>query len=66
MRLMCNGIVMEDDRVISSYGITNGTVMHFVPRLRGGVRTRRTAYVDLIPFLMNDTYYDEDYDEDSD
>ena len=30
MRLICNGIIIEEDRVISSYGITNGTVIHLV------------------------------------
>ena len=66
MRLVCNGIVIEDERVISSYGITNGTIMHLVPRLRGGARTRRTGYVEPIPYLMTDTSSDEDSDEDSD
>ena len=62
MRLICNGIIMEDDILICSYGITNGTVMHLIPRLRGGARTRRTAYVDPIPFLMNVSSSDEDCD----
>ena len=64
MRLICNGIVIEEDRVISSYGITNGTVMHLVRLLRCGARTRRTAYA--IPYLMNDTSSDEDSYENSD
>ena len=64
MRLFCNGSVIEDDRVISSYGITNGTVMHLVPGLRDGDRIRRTAYA--IPYLMTDTSSDEISDEDSD
>ena len=55
IRLICNGIVIEDDRVISSYGITNGTVMYLVPLLRGGARTRRIRYVDLVPYLMTST-----------
>ena len=70
MRLVCNGIVIEDDRVISSYCITNGIIMHLVHRLRGGARTRRTGYIELIPYLMtvtsSDEYSDEDSDEDSD
>ena len=64
MRVICNSIVIEDGRVISSYGITNGTIIHLVPRLRGGARTRRTTYA--IPHLMTDTSSDEDSDEDSD
>ena len=63
MRLICNDIVLEDDRVISSYGITDGTVMHLVRYLRGGARTRRTARA--IPYLMTETSSDEDSDEDS-
>ena len=66
MRLICNGIVIDYDRVISSYGITNGSVMYLVPLLRGGARTRKTVYVDPIPYLMTDTSSDEDYGEDSD
>ena len=49
MRLICNGIIIENDRVISSYGITNSIIMHLVRLLRGGTRIRRTAYVDPIP-----------------
>ena len=64
MRLICNGIVIEEDRVISSYVITNGIVMHLVLRLRGGARTIRTAYV--IPYLMTDTSSGKYSDEDSD
>ena len=64
IHLICNGIVIEDDRVISSYCITNGTIMHLVPRLRG-----KTGYIELIPYLMtvtsSDEYSDEDSDEDS-
>ena len=66
MRLVCNGVVIEDDRVISSYCITNGTIMHLVPRLRDGARTRRTGYIELIPYLMTVTSSDEYSDEDSD
>ena len=63
IRLICNGIVLEDDRVISSYDITDGTVMHLVRRLRGGARTRRTTRA--IPYLSTETSSDEDSDEDS-
>ena len=66
MCLICNGIVIDDDRVISSYGITNWTVIYLVLLLRGGARTRRTVYVDPIPYLMTDTSSDEDSGEDSD
>ena len=66
MRLVCNGIVIEDDRVISSYGITNGTIMHLVSRLHGGARTRRTGYVEPIPYLMTDTSSGGDSYENSD
>ena len=34
IRLICNNIVIEDDRLISSYGITNGTVIHLVFPMR--------------------------------
>ena len=63
IRLICHDIVLEDDRVISSYDITDGTVMHLVRRLRGGARTRRTARA--IPYLSTETSSDEDSDEDS-
>ena len=68
MRLICNGTIMEDDRLISSYGVINGTVMYLDPRLRDGARTRRTAYVDTISFLMNHFSFDsfEPFDGDSD
>ena len=29
--------------------------MYLVPLLRGGARTRRTRYVDLVPYLMTST-----------
>ena len=66
IHLSCNGIVIKDDRVISSYGIINGNVMHIVPLLCGGARTRITEYVDLIPYLMTNTSSNEDSDEDFD
>ena len=64
IRLICHRVVLEDDRVISSYDIIDGTRMHMIRRNRGGARTRRTAYA--IPYLMTDTSSDEDSDEDFD
>ena len=63
IHLICNSTVLEDDRAISSYDITDGTVMHLVRRLRGGARTRRTARA--IPYLMTETSSDDDSDGDS-
>ena len=53
IRHICHGIVLEDDRVISSYDITDGTVMHMVRRLR--VRTYQRRHLPMkipmrIPF----------------
>ena len=35
IRLIFDRVVLEDDRVISYYDITDGTSMHMVRRLRG-------------------------------
>ena len=68
MSLTCNSTMMEDDKLINVYVIINGTVKHLIPRLRGGARIKNTTYVDLIPFLINDSSSDssESSDEDSD
>ena len=43
LRLLFNGIVLEDNRSLESYNVNNHSIIVFVERLSGGARTRRTA-----------------------
>ena len=43
LRLLFNGIVLEDNRSLESYNVNNHSIIVFVERLSGGARTRRTV-----------------------
>ena len=68
IRLIFRGRVLEDNEQIVSSGVTSGSVVHFVRRNRGGARTNRTRYADLIPVLLDDSSSDssESSEENSD
>ena len=43
LRLLFNGIVLEDNRCLEFYNVNNHSNIVFVKRLSGGARTKRTV-----------------------
>ena len=53
---------LEDNDLIGSSGVTNGSVVHFVRRNRGGSRINISQYADPIPVLLNESDFDTSSD----
>ena len=68
IRLIFGRRVFEDNEQIISSSTTNGSVVHFIRRNRGGTRSNRIHYTDPIPVLLNEYYSNssESSNEDSD